>query len=210
MLDLVTGNVAGPARGDEEHPVAVRIHPQRHVLLDLVRNLPEVVLGVVLVLVDAIHQLIRLGSLRWDSKPCRKRQRQPLVKKSPALGLPILELVDDPALLLGLGWFLGSLHPGLCVTLILRGEFVARLRLCLVPLALFYVAPAVYAYAFSFLIDMPDGYVVTYPSLGVDARFPTYPAQKSPKPPTVRLRDPIPDHSIPVRLLLRPRILRVL
>jgi hypothetical protein len=44
--------------------------------------------------------------------------------------------------------------------LVLGGELVTRLGVGLVSLALIYVAPTVYAHAFSLLIDRPNDYVV--------------------------------------------------
>src|SRR5215208_7474588 len=71
-----------------------------------------------------------------------------LVKDPSALGLPFLELLDYLALHLVLGRTLRGLQAGGGVPLLAGGEFVARLRDCLGPLALLYVTPAVYAHAF--------------------------------------------------------------
>ena len=67
----------------------------------------------------------------------------------PALGVLVvlLELLQNPALLFILGGPLGGLQAGGDVSLPLFGNLVASLGVSLVPLALLYVAPAVYAHA---------------------------------------------------------------
>src|SRR5215207_1849853 len=63
---------------------------------------------------------------------------------------PLLEFLDDVTLLLVLGRPLGSCHARGLISLLALGDLVARLSVRLVPLALFYVAPAVYAHASPF------------------------------------------------------------
>ena len=87
--------------------------------------------------------------------------RDQLVKDPSALGLTFLELLDDFTLLLVFLWPFGGLHTGGGVPFVLGGELVARLGIGLVPLPFLYITPAVYAHAFSLLIDRPNEYVVT-------------------------------------------------
>jgi hypothetical protein len=59
---------------------------------------------------------------------------------------PLLSFLDDLALLFVLRRAFRSLQAGRGVTLIVLGDLVASLGFRLVPLALLYVAPAVFAH----------------------------------------------------------------
>src|SRR3712207_4704650 len=88
------------------------------------------------------------------------------------LFLPLLELLDDLALLVALSRPLGRLQTGGGVTLFAFGELVARLGVRLVPLALLYVAPAIYAH------PLPPGRVGRRGSCGYALVVPGSPASR--------------------------------
>src|SRR5215211_6228845 len=79
-------------------------------------------------------------------------------KDPSTLGLTLLELLDGLALLLVFFGPFGGLHTrgSIALPLLVSGELVASLGVGLISLTLLKVAPAVYAHAFSLLIDRPD------------------------------------------------------
>src|SRR3712207_72635 len=108
--------------------------------------------------------------------------------------LPLLELLHDLALLLALGRLLGGLQARGGISLLALGNPVACLGVRLVSLALLYVAEAVYAHAFSFLIDTPDERVrrdLHIRRSGCSASV--VPDPEKPKPTIGWLRVPEPD-----------------
>src|SRR5829696_5347611 len=98
-------------------------------------------------------------------------------KDPSALGLALLELLEDLALLLIFRGPFGGPQAGGVVAVLVGGELLAGLGVGLVPLALLYVAPAVYSHAFSFLIDSPDERARNVRAFaGRDALLSSYPA----------------------------------
>jgi hypothetical protein len=79
----------------------------------------------------------------------RVRVSEATVCRALGLTLPLLELLDDLALLLGRSF--GGLHAGGGIPPLPLRNLVARLGIRLVSLTLLYAAAAVYAHAFSFL-----------------------------------------------------------